>query len=217
MHAAIPTRFLLALAILLPGTGCTAEPAQGGAAPAQAAARELRPVPGCEGCEAAWERDPGTMRPEIALATKAEPGEPLLLTGTVYRPDGKTPASNVVVYVHHANAAGRYAGGGSESEWSRRHGRLRGWLKTDADGRYQVRTIKPGPYPDRPDPAHIHLTVLEEGKDPYYIDDVVFAGERGVDAAYVADRENRGGPGVVGLRRNADGRWLAQRDIILLR
>ena len=63
----------------------------------------------------------------------------------------------------------------------------------------------------------MHLTVLEPGKDPYYIDDVVFAGEPGVDAAYRAERLNRGGPGIVQLRRDASGRWLAERNIILER
>jgi protocatechuate 3,4-dioxygenase beta subunit len=142
----------------------------------------------------------------------------MLLQGQVLNPDGKAPAGGVVIYLYHTNAAGLYGNGSSESEWSRRHGRLRGWLKTGADGRYAVETIKPGQYPDRRrEPAHVHLTVLEPGKDPYYIDDVVFAGEPGVDAAYRAERLNRGGPGIVQLRRDASGRWLAERNIILER
>jgi protocatechuate 3,4-dioxygenase beta subunit len=120
-----------------------------------------------------------------------------------------------VLYLHHTNAAGLYANGSSASEWSRRHGRLRGWLKTGSDGRYEVLTIKPGRYPNRPGPAHVHFTVLDRAKDPYWIDDVVFAGEPGVDAAYRSGRQNRGGAGIVRLQKNSAGTLIAERNIIL--
>ncbi len=178
-------------------------------------ARGLRPVPGCEGCEAAWERNPSALLPRIRLAPAGEPGEPMLLRGTVFKPDGKTPAPGVVLYLHHTNAAGLYANGSTESEWSRRHGRLRGWLKTGTDGRYEVLTVKPGRYPNLPGPAHVHFTVLDGAKDPYWIDDVVFAGEPGVDSAYRSGRQNRGGRGIVRLQKHSAGTWLAERDIIL--
>jgi protocatechuate 3,4-dioxygenase beta subunit len=174
-------------------------------------------VPGCEGCEAAWERDAAALGPAVALAAPGEPGERLVVRGTVYRPDGRTPAGGIVLYVYQTNAAGLYAGGSAESEWSRRHGRLRGWLRTRDDGRYEVRTVKPGRYPARTEPAHIHFTILEPGKDPYWIDDIVFEGEGGVDDAYRRAREDRGGSGIVRLRRTPDGALLAQRDILLRR
>jgi protocatechuate 3,4-dioxygenase beta subunit len=156
------------------------------------------------------------MAPSIQLAGEGEQGERLLLQGTVFKPDGRTPAPNGIIYIHQTNAAGRYAGGSSESEWSRRHGRLRGWLRTGPEGRYEVRTIKPGQYPDRPSPAHIHLTVLEEGKEPYWIDDVVFDGAPGIDEEYRREAENRGGSGIVRLEPAPNGGWLATRDILLL-
>ncbi len=154
--------------MLLSSAACGAEQGQQQHS-AKQAPRQLPTVAGCEGCEAAWERESSTMDASIQLAGKDEPGERLVLQGTLFKTDGRTPAPNVVLYIHQTNAAGRYAGGSNESEWSRRHGRLRGWLKTGPDGRYEVRTIKPGQYPDRPSPAHIHLTVLEQGKDPYWI------------------------------------------------
>ena len=207
-------RLTLAMALLGLTSACQAQESAGAG---QAERRELRPVAGCEGCEAAWERDAANLTSSISLAPPGEPGEPLLIRGTVFQADGRTPASGVVLYLHHTNAAGLYANGSDEREWSRRHGRLRGWLKTGADGRYQVRTVKPGRYPDRSDPAHVHLTVLEPGRDPYWIDDIVFAGEGGVDAAYRKQREDRGGSGIVQLRPGADGVLIAERDIRLVR
>jgi protocatechuate 3,4-dioxygenase, beta subunit len=63
-------------------------------------------------------------------------------------------------------------------------------------------------------PAHVHLFVGEPGRRPYWIDDVVFAGEFGVTPAYRARAENRGGDGIVTLARQ-DGVLLARRDILL--
>ena len=169
----------------------------------------------CEGCEATLERDAASLTWRADIAPPTEPGEPLILTGTVFQPDGRTPAAGVVIYAHHTNAAGVYANGTPETEWSRRHGRLRGWVRTNAEGRYEFRTIKPGPYPQRNDPAHIHLFLREPGKPPYWIDDVVFDGEFGVTDEYRRERENRGGSGIVKLERTAEGVWLARRDIVL--
>ncbi|MDF7777948.1 hypothetical protein P1X14_22015 [Sphingomonas sp. AOB5] len=167
----------------------------------------------CEGCEGALERT--VTAASARIAPPGEPGEPLILAGTVIGLDGK-PAPGVVIYAYHTNAEGLYANGTPETEWSRRHGRLRGWVKTGADGRYRFETIKPAPYPDRTLPAHVHLTVLEPGRRAYWIDDIVFEGEMLVDAKYRAEREDRGGNGIVRLGRE-QGRLIAVRDILLER
>ncbi len=100
------------------------------------------------------------------------------------------------------------------SEASQRHGLLRGWVRTGADGRYSFDTVKPGPYPDRTVPAHVHPTVLEPGRRPYWIDDIVFEGEFGVTEQYRRASQNRGGNGIVRLTRR-NGVLVARRDIIL--
>lgn len=209
--------FIAAASALI--ASCGTEAAQGEAAvDRSAAAGSARAdLYACEGCEAVHERDPATLTSRSVIAGPDEPGERMILRGTVYQADGRTPAPNVVLYAHQTNAEGAYAGGSNESEWSRRHGRLRGWLKTGADGRFEFATIKPAPYPTHTEPAHIHLTVLEPDRRPYWIDDVVFAGEDRVDKEYRRSRENRGGPGIVTLTRDADGTWYAERDIILER
>lgn len=137
------------------------------------------------------------------------------IEGRVMQADGRTPAAGVVIYAHQTNAEGLYANGTDESEWSRRNGRLRGWVKTDAEGRYAFDTIKPAPYPDRTMPAHVHLMIGEPGRRPYYIDDIVFDGEFGVTPAYRKRQQLRGGSGIVSLKRGPDGRWIARRDIVL--
>ena len=198
--------------LIIPAAACRS------AAPAPAEERaRLRAVPGCEGCEAVWERAPSSLPARLELASARDSGDPLLVNGTVFQADGRTPAPNVILYVHHTNAEGRYANGTGESEWSRRHGRLRGWLRTRANGTYSITTIKPAPYPGRNNPAHIHMFVLDPRKpDPYWIDDVVFDGEFGVYEQYRTARLNQGGPGIVKLTSRPDGMLHARRDIRLL-
>lgn len=184
-----------------------------GAVAAQSLARPRADLYDCEGCEALFERDAAGISVTARLDAE-DAGEPFVLRGRALSLSG-APLAGVIVYAHHANGEGYYANGAPQTVWSRRHGRLRGWAKTGADGVYEFRTIKPAPYPNMTMPAHIHLTTLEPGRRPYWIDDVVFEGEFGVDAAYRRDRQNRGGDGVVVLRRLPSGEWLAERDIFL--
>lgn len=200
-------------AMVLVGTACTAA----SKAPSGNSSRPRPDLYHCEGCDGALERNASRMGWSTYIAPANEPGEPMVIEGRVLKTDGKTPAAGVVVYAYHTNAAGVYGNGSSESEWSRRHGRLRAWVKTGSDGRYRFETIKPAPYPSRTMPAHVHLTVLEKGRRPYYIDDIVFAGEFGVTPDYRRHQEFRGGSGIVALKRNSRGRWLAVRDIVLER
>ena len=188
----------------------------GAASAAYGAPKRARPgLYNCEGCEAVDERARETLAAAAVIAGPDEPGERLVVEGVVYRADGTTPAADIVIYAHHTNNEGLYAGAGGPTPESRRHGRLRGWVKTGADGRYRFETIKPAPYPGMTMPAHVHLMIGEPGRRPYYIDDVVFDGEFGVTDRYRKNQELRGGSGIVRLSRGADGVLLARRDIVL--
>lgn len=170
----------------------------------------------CEGCEAAREFDPARLDWRATLASPEERGERLRIEGVVYDADARAPVDGVVIYAWHTDAEGLYSRGGGQTGWGRLHGLLRGAVRTRADGLYRFDTIKPAPYPDLSMPAHVHLVVLEPARRPYWIDDVVFAGEHGVDDAYRRNARNRGGDGIVELRRD-DGLWRARRDIVLER
>jgi protocatechuate 3,4-dioxygenase beta subunit len=87
------------------------------------------------------------------LVSKGEPGTPLRVHGTVYRADGTTPAAGVILYVYQTDDTGVYAKKRGDDP------RIRGWMRTDADGRYEFLTIRPAPYPSRTEPAHIHTQI----------------------------------------------------------
>lgn len=150
-----------------------------------------------------------------------EGGQQLLLTGIVYQPGGSTPAAGVVLYYYHTNAEGRYvhdpavAHSMPPNGLGQTHGYIRGWVKTGADGRYSIYTIRPGSYPSADEPAHVHMTVKEpNGMEEYYIDDIVFDDDRLLTAARRRKMENRGGSGVVRLVRQG-GLAVGERNVML--
>ncbi|MGH9949633.1 MAG: intradiol ring-cleavage dioxygenase [Pyrinomonadaceae bacterium] len=104
-----------------------------------------------------------------------EKGQKLIVTGTVFQVDGKTPAPNVIIYYHQTDSDGYYSPRNDKPENQTRHGHVRGWVKTDKNGKYTINTIRPAPYPNDVIPAHIHLMVKEPDiANEYWLDDLVF-------------------------------------------
>lgn len=122
------------------------------------------------------------------LAGSDEPGERLILTGTVYGPDCRTPLPDTLIDLWQANAAGVYDTDkpGNFTEPVDFH--LRGMLYTDEKGRYQIETVMPGryavppglpgleKYAGRTRPAHIHLRVMHSMHIPVTTQ-IYFAGD----------------------------------------
>jgi protocatechuate 3,4-dioxygenase beta subunit len=200
-------------ALLTAGTAAVLAAGWAGRGVAQVTPNRTTPLPECEWCGTA-EAPPG-LSDTAVLATANEPGERLIVEGTIYQADGQTPAGDVVVYAYHTNAAGVYAKRGDETGNGRRHGYLRGWLRTGPDGRYRIETIKPGTYPTRGEPAHLHLTLQPAHELERYIDDVVFDGDPLLTPEHRARLRQRGGSGIVRLARDVNGTLRATRDIYL--
>ncbi len=168
----------------------------------------------CEGCEAIYEYG-GKMLTAVDTLPGFEANEPKLkITGTVYKKDGKTPAGNVLLYIYHTNGEGIYETRGDEKGWAKRHGYIRGWVKTKKDGSYTFYTFRPGAYPNGRAPEHIHVTVKESDKNEYYIDDYLFDDDLLLTKAARGNLRNRGGSGIVKLE-NSGKVYLVKRDIVL--
>lgn len=187
------------------------------AAAVLAAAAE--PVVGlpCEGCEAVFDGKPATLTSPARIAPRGEPGEPMRLSGRVTAADGK-PRAGVIVYAYQTDASGIYPRPSkSVSPWADRHGRLRGWAATDAQGVYSFETIRPASYPGQRVPAHVHMHVIEPGCATYYIDEILFRDDPLLTADVLGRHyDDRGGSGITSPRReSAGGTWLVTRDIRL--
>jgi protocatechuate 3,4-dioxygenase beta subunit len=190
----------------------------------------------CEGCEAVFVGLPARIPASTRLVDAAEPGEALRLHGVVRDARGR-PQPGIVVYAYHTDARGRYPRATTLPGNAARHGRLRGWARSDAAGRYEFLTIRPGAYPQRDEPQHVHLHVIEPGRCTYWIGDVVFSDDPRLDAEHrAAANAARGGRGLVTptridagwritpTRNDAGwrvaptrdvGGWVAERDIVL--
>jgi protocatechuate 3,4-dioxygenase beta subunit len=168
----------------------------------------------CEGCEAVFEYGNRVLTSEATLPDFENPGPKLKLSGTIYKNDGRTPAADVVLYIYHTNQEGIYKTRGNETGWARRHGYIRGWIKTDGEGKYSFYTLKPGTYPDGSLPAHIHGTILEPNGSYYWIDSWHFRGDPLLDLEEESADSAYGGSGIVELGREGD-LFVAHRDIIL--
>lgn len=201
-------------ALLFPVTGTLTGAC--GAQVSQRAQTPAREVGGrCEWCEGMYEGMPQELSWETSLAPASEPGERLEISGVVYRSDGVTPAPGVILYFYQTDAEGYYPRALGATGAARRHGRLRGWLKTNARGQYKFRTIKPAPYPNGGIPAHIHPIVKEPDANEYYIDDYEFDDDPLLTASQRAGRSGRGGSGIIRLRGDGSGGWIGSRDIVL--
>jgi protocatechuate 3,4-dioxygenase beta subunit len=171
---------------------------------------------GCEGCEAIYE-SPVALEKLSHTATLPDyspPGTSLRISGLVFKADGKTPAPGVILYIYHTDHTGNYPVNRDEKGWGRRHGYLRGWIRTNEKGEYAFLTKKPAPYPGRRDPAHIHCIVKEPGINEYYIGDFLFDDDPLVSPETKRSTSIPGGNGV--LKTEAiNNRMEAKRDIYL--
>lgn len=170
---------------------------------AMAGAQETQGTPETQAADiASW---------KIVIAPAGEPGERMVISGTVYGPDGKTPFQGVQIMVYHTDAKGYYAKGSN----SPRNARLKDTLITNAEGKYEFESIKPGPYPSGGIPAHVHYAIIQDSVvvqrfellfegDPYLTEDMKKRGT--VEGGMLAVRK---------LEKDENGIWRGEYDLIL--
>ncbi|HEY6119391.1 MAG TPA: hypothetical protein VIV66_05495, partial [Pyrinomonadaceae bacterium] len=131
--------------------------------------------------------------------------------GKIYSPDGKSALPDINLYVYQTDATGHYS---VTTARDNRNTRLHGLMRTDADGRYEFRTIKPAPYPQMRNPAHIHAYVSGPGYPEYWIDEYLFADDSLIKEEV---RQRSAGQGsfspILTLTRGGDGILRGTRDI----
>lgn len=156
--------------------------------------------------------DKGGVGPwRINIAPDKEAGEPLIVSGTIFAPDGRTPMKGISLYVYQTDATGRYSTSGNGDN---RNTRLHGQMWTNAEGRYEFRTIKPASYPGSTNPAHIHAYVSGPEYPEYWIDEYLFEDDPfvGADLRSKAAAKGTFSP-VLKLTRDAEGVLRGVRDI----
>jgi protocatechuate 3,4-dioxygenase, beta subunit len=170
----------------------------------------------CEGCEAVFESPIpfDKLSWTDTLPDYNEPGPKMMISGVIYQADGKTPAKDIVLYIYHTDQKGEYTDKYKGKGWERRHGYIRGWMKTNEKGQYRFYTLRPASYPNTSAVQHIHPTIKEPGKNEYWIDEFVFDDDPFLTPGERKHHQQRGGDGIIKLK-NENGILVGERNIYL--
>ena len=144
---------------------------------------------------------PAQITPSERIASENEPGTPLTIKGKLYAEDGKTVVKDAIVFAYQTDRTGLYDAAGSPAHsW-----RVRGWVRTGADGAFEFRTIRPGRYPSRTIPAHVHFTIFT-GSTRYHAGELRFEDDELVPAREREASRQEGNFGTVRpVTRNGTG------------
>lgn len=180
-------------------------------------------MPACGCC---LTRDaPANLSHKAALFPERTNVERILIGGVIFESDGRTPAKNAVMYFYHTDETGRYTKRGDEprNSFAWWHGKQRGWLKTNDRGEYEINTVKPAPYPENDEPAHIHAIIKSPvQKHCYSIADFVFQDDKLLTSKFWENTKNwwrsigiyqDPNYGGIKLTKNNSGLWEGVRNI----
>jgi protocatechuate 3,4-dioxygenase beta subunit len=98
--------------------------------------------------------------------------------------------------------------------WGKRHGYIRGWVRTNVKGEYKFYTLIPASYPNSTFEKHIHPTIKEDGFTAYFIDEFTFDDDPFLTGEKRKRMELRGGNGVL-VTEFKNGMHHATRNIYL--
>lgn len=136
--------------------------------------------------EAAFNDFGGTNSSKGRIAPASEPGTPLLIRGTLFKADGQTPLAGALVFAYHTDRKGLYNETRVPQSW-----RLKGAVRTAADGTFQFQTIRPASYPDTRIPQHVHVE-LQTAEGRFHAGEWRFADDPLVDAQERAESQSAG-------------------------
>lgn len=133
------------------------------------------------------------------------------ISGIIYQSDGKTPAKDVILFIHQPNEDGDYILKRDANR--KRYVYHRAWVKTDTDGKYTFYTFIPGKYDRSKELKQIHRSIKEPGKEAYELISFFFDDDPLIPELTLACRA-RAVNSMLRLQKK-DSMYVATRDIKL--
>jgi len=143
---------------------------------------------------------------KTVLVPRSEPGEALHVAARAVDAQ-KRPIAGAMVYAYQTNARGWYAAAAphvSGNSGDYKHARLFAYCRTDADGRFELASVRPAGYPRSDLPAHIHLVI--EGAGVERVTEIRFRDDPRLTPAQLEESQ-RARFEIVTPERLADGSW----------
>lgn len=141
----------------------------------------------------------------------ASKSQKLKITGTIYENDGVTPAKNVMLFIHHTDESGNFE---LKRQNKKRYVHHRGWIKTDADGKYTFYTFVPGKYILGNELTQILPIIKEPNKPEYKIETFLFDNDPLLTGKCRTKVEQTNPNRILKLNKK-EGLLEAKRDIVL--
>jgi protocatechuate 3,4-dioxygenase beta subunit len=136
----------------------------------------------------------------------------LKITGTIFQSDGITPAKDVILYISQPDEDGDYE---LKTNNDKRYVHHRGWVKTDADGRYTFYTFVPGNFIQYRELKHIHPVIKEPGKQEYAMDAFLFDNDPFLSKSCRKRLAKKGIDSILVLEKK-ETMYVTTKDIILV-
>ncbi|HEX7708918.1 MAG TPA: hypothetical protein VF701_20850 [Thermoanaerobaculia bacterium] len=116
---------------------------------------------------------PSRLGANARIAPTSEPGDPVIVRGRLRNVDGAA-AAGTIVFAYQTDRGGLY----DDRSRGPHSWRLRGWARTDRDGRFTFETIRPGAYPGGSIPPHFHFTAFLPNGERYHTPQINLAATR---------------------------------------
>ena len=155
--------------------------------------------------------EPPDAKWTATIVAAREPGGALVVVGRIFAPDGQRPVAGVVVYAYNTDKHGYYSPDGKVG-----HPRLKGYMKTDVEGRFELHAICPGRYPGMHIPAHVHFNLWGAGYPVQWAEELRFEGDSYLTEAMKSESETRGKFATIRpLSRDKDGVYHSEINLRL--
>ncbi|MEH1007886.1 MULTISPECIES: hypothetical protein [unclassified Winogradskyella] len=136
----------------------------------------------------------------------------LKVSGIIYKSDGVTPAKDVILYVEQPDENGDFD---LRETKEKRYVNHRGWIKTDADGRYTFYTFVPGNDRRFNQMQQLFPIVKEPSKDAYAVETFLFDEDPMLTKMCRKRMAKKGDLSRILKLKKENGILVAQRNIIL--